>query len=108
MYNLLNSRVLQFSPLKKIRPRISFNRPYFFGKVGVHLYQTLFPYPKEALVISQEKHRVNPLLSEFPLKSGTFILVSNTYAKIPWHLLTNSFLAVNAEITQGETALRSS
>ena len=59
------------------------------------------------MVIPQEKHRENPLLSEFSPKSGTFILVSNTYAKIPWHLLTNSFLAVNVEIKQGETALRS-
>ena len=53
-----------YDRLKEIRGRIFFNRLYLFGKIGVHLYQTRFPYPEEALVISQEKHRENLLLPE--------------------------------------------
>ena len=89
---------LTILPLKKIRHRISFNRSYLLWKS----WGTSIPNS-----ISLRKHRKNLLVRKFPPKLEPFFLLSNTYAKISWHPLANSLLAVRAEIKQGETTLRS-
>ena len=97
-YTISQTRGSYNSPLlKKIRPRISFNRSHLLDKLG-YIYTKLYFLKKTSK---------KSFTTEISSKNGTFFLLSNTYAKISWHPLANSFLTVSAEIKQGETALRS-
>ena len=62
-------------PLKKIRPRISFNRSHLLDKLG-YIYTNS---------ISLRKISRKSIATRIPSKIGTFLLLSNTYAKISCH-----------------------